>query len=146
MELTKRDGISYPNRILRQVVTRLPVQQYKFEYHSDWTDGRFYDCYFVFQNKEYVIEMDGKQHYKDSKWTTYEYQKEIDEYKNNLAESNNIQMIRIDCSISQFYYIGYNIPIFCILILALRAFWNIQSGCFTSIESITSCLKNICNF
>ena len=65
----------------------------------------FKDCYFerwpsrfdFYVNKQYIIEFDGIQHYKDTEffsWTLKDNQ-ERDNYKTNWCKENNIPLIRI---------------------------------------------------
>lgn len=99
------DNISYPNKIGRLVLSRLPVDEYIIEYEKEWTLGKVYDGYFIYNNEKYLLEFDGSQHFRDSKWTTLEQQKENDEIKNQLAKINNYKLIRIDCMEATFDYI-----------------------------------------
>lgn len=106
------DGVSYPNRLIRNVMNSFVVDKIKFEYCDAWTNGKLYDVYFEINNNKYVIEMDGAQHYniaRGSSWTSYEENKKNDEEKDKLAEKNNVNMIRINCKISRFSYIKKNI-------------------------------------
>ena len=59
-------GVSSPNRFIRTLISQLPVENISFEYRSKWTQGKYYDCYFEYNNKKYVIEMDGSQHFRDA--------------------------------------------------------------------------------
>lgn len=77
-------------------------------------DGKYrqgiYDFYFIFNNKKYIIEVDGKQH-KDgfNNKTTYEEQNFIDKCKDKLAMEHNINIIRLDCYYSDSKYIRKSI-------------------------------------
>lgn len=95
---------SYPNKFCRALLTALPVEEYEFEYIRDWTQGRRYDGYFKYENKKYLLEFDGLQHYTDSHWGAKEKQSENDELKNNLAKINGFKLIRIDCKDTSFVY------------------------------------------
>lgn len=100
------ENISYPNRYLRAFIGQLDVDNYIFEYSPDWLLGKRYDGYIKKGNKEYVIEMDGRQHSdKEYFGKTLEEQRRIDKLKDNLAVSHNIIMVRIDCRCSEPNYI-----------------------------------------
>lgn len=106
------DGISYPNRLIRNVMNTFVVDKINFEYCDTWTNGKLYDVYFEINDKKYVIEMDGIQHYdvsQGSAWASYEENQKNDKEKDRLAKENNINMIRIDCKISRLSYIKKNI-------------------------------------
>ena len=58
-----------------------------------------YDNYFVYNNKEYILEMDGGFHSIDNLMNgqTVEESKSIDDYKDTMAKEHGIEVIRIDC-------------------------------------------------
>ncbi|WP_297419326.1 hypothetical protein [Clostridium sp.] len=95
------DGISYPEKFMCSVLEQLKIdfknQLSKKDFN--WCDKYKYDFYFKLNNKEYIIEMDGEWHNKDNNLNgqTKEESKEIDNYKNELADEHNIEVIRIDC-------------------------------------------------
>ena len=99
------DGISYPNKFLRNFILQLPIDNFKFEYEADWSQEKKYDAYFSYQGKQYVVEIDGQQHHRDALYTTIEEQEENDALKNELAQKANFIMIRIDAVISSSEYI-----------------------------------------
>lgn len=105
------DGISYPNKFARSFLDQLPIESYICEYHPDWAKFYFYDNYFEYNNKKYIIEMDGGFHYKDvssynKSLSEIQY---IDRIKTELANQNGIEVIRIDCQESDCDYIKNNI-------------------------------------
>lgn len=104
------DGVSYPNKILRAFlkVLSLQVDDFEFEKSFDWSNNRQYDGYFAKDGKEYLVEMQGGQHYKDA-WTTKEETQNIDEEKKQLAQKNGIDIIYVNCYKSDFDYIKGNI-------------------------------------
>lgn len=55
------DGVSYPNKILRALlkVFSSKVDSFEFEKSFDWSNNRQYDGYFIKNNKEYIVEMQG---------------------------------------------------------------------------------------
>lgn len=103
------DGITFPNKILRSFMLQLPVFNLKFEYKSNWTQNKIYDCYFEYNNQKYVIEMDGEQHFRDAFYQSYEERHQNDLLKDKIAEENNIIMIRINCSNGSYEQIYANI-------------------------------------
>lgn len=91
------DGISYPNRFIRNILKLLNIKfisEYKIcNYNYS------YDIYFQYMNKHYLIEMDGG--YGHGKRETPQYsideQIRIDKDKDSIAQKHGYTMIRIDC-------------------------------------------------
>lgn len=105
------DGVSYPNKFVRNFVKQLKVGNINFEYSPDWAKRYFYDCYFEYNDNKYIIEVDGRQHFKDSsnfKLTLKETQKR-DEEKTALAIENGCVLIRIDAQKSNKDYLSSQI-------------------------------------
>lgn len=104
---TCSDGISYPNKFVRNVLGKLPLQNLTYEYKIDGNNQYSYDDYFIYNSQEYVIEVDGAQHYEDGKfWNdTSEEQQNRDKEKDELAKRNNIIVIRIDARKSDPLYL-----------------------------------------
>ena len=104
------DGISYPNKLIRQVLKQLNVD-FIPEYSPSWIKPKKYDCYFEYKNKKYIIEMDGAQHYYEKSISKYSLadRKFNDKVKDEAAELHDIKVIRIDCLISDIDYIRANI-------------------------------------
>ena len=101
------DGVSYPNKFGRAFLCQLPISNFKCEYHPDWAKSYFYDNYFEYDNKSYILEMDGAQHYMEAfngKQTLKDRQI-IDNVKTELAISHGINIIRICCLESDCEYI-----------------------------------------
>lgn len=104
------DGLSFPFKFVSNVMSELQ-EHYEFymsfEECYDWCKyvnsnkikktGR-YDIYFKYNNKKYLIEVDGDWHRKDNNLSgqTVEQSKEIDEWKDRLAKENNFTLIRIN--------------------------------------------------
>ena len=99
------DKVSYPNKFVRAFLEQLPIKNLKFEYKDVWTCNKIYDNYFEYLDQKYVVEVDGNQHKRDTQWSTYEWQKNNDDYKDQLAIDNNYHMIRIPCGRSRDYKI-----------------------------------------
>ena len=87
------DGISYPNKFLRAFIKQLPITEYIFEYSPKWARNKRYDAYFIFDNKEYVVEMDGIQHTKTTYWSSYKEQKDNDVEKEYFAKNNGVNVV-----------------------------------------------------
>lgn len=106
------DKISIPNKIMFGILEQLNIN-FITEYSPKWISPKRYDFYFKINNEEYIIEMDGIQHKKDSSfksnWISLDEQLKIDEYKNNMAKINKIKIIRIDCEFSDINFIKENI-------------------------------------
>ena len=104
------DGISYPNKIGFNLLEQLGIN-FEFEYNPDWIKPKRYDFYFILNGKQYILEMDGYWHNNDNKLSgqTAEESQAIDDYKDMKAKENGIEVIRIDCKISDLEYIKNNI-------------------------------------
>ncbi|WP_346938198.1 hypothetical protein [uncultured Clostridium sp.] len=107
------DGFSinekYVFNLLEQLGITFKTQLSKADF--TWCDKYKYDFYFIYNNKEYIIETDGGWHYKDNTMSgqTKEETKAIDNYKDKLAEEHGIKVIRIDCEFSDLKFIENNI-------------------------------------
>ena len=104
------DRISYPNKFMFNILEQLNIN-FISEYSPKWIKRKRYDFYFELNNKKYIIEMDGGWHTKDNKFNgqTKEESKDIDDYKNKMAEEHNIEVVRINCCKSELEYIKCNI-------------------------------------
>lgn len=105
------DGISYPNKFGRAFLEQVCGDDFQCEWQPDWAKPYFYDTYFEYNGKEYIVEMDGWFHYQDSPYArcSLEEQKSADATKDKLAMNHNINVIRIDCLKSDCNYIKNNI-------------------------------------
>ena len=106
------DGISYPNKFAHELFSQLSNQyiKYDYEFSPEWAGKLRYDNHIILlDGKELLIEMDGAFHYLKSN----SYVINNDELKNNLADSHNMKMIRINCNYdktgNRFNYIKNNI-------------------------------------
>ena len=104
------DGVSYPNKLLHQLLFLRKgfVEKFDFEYKDSWTNDKKYDGYFKLNGIEYLCEMHGSPHYQDA-WNSVEEVQENDRYKEELAKKNRYNLIVIDCRIEIFSYIVPNI-------------------------------------
>ncbi len=105
------DGISYPNKFVRSFLRQLPIDNINYEYSSDWAKPYKYDDYFEYNGRKYLVEADGKQHYRDCVFfdKTLEERQQIDNEKTNLAIKNGFILIRINCSESTMEYMKNSI-------------------------------------
>lgn len=105
------NNYSYPNKFMSFILDSLNIE-YIAEYYSDWTQGKYYDFYFVVDNKAYIIEMDGIFHFENIHNCLQE-NIDNDRLKDELALKNNIELIRIDCNYNaikdRFLYIKNNV-------------------------------------
>ena len=101
-------SFSYPERFMGNLLNMLNI---KFipEYSPKWISPKRYDFYLP--NKQIIIEMDGAWHYIDNNMNGQSKDdiQENDKYKDELAKSNNLKVIRIDSYNSEFNYIKNNI-------------------------------------
>lgn len=107
------DGQSYPTKIMGNLLRQLNLD-FDTEYSPRWAideqgKQRRYDFYIPSMNL--IIEMDGGFHYKDNKMNgmTADESKKIDRWKDDIAKSNEIQVIRIRSDVSELKYIMNNI-------------------------------------
>lgn len=139
------DYISYPNKYIRCFIKQLDVENVNFEYSPKWAEGYFYDSYFEYKNKKYIIEMDGDFHFKDNRMNnqTKEKAKSLDIYKNKLARNNNVNIIRIDARKSDSTFIKNNIKnsIIAFLFDLSKVDWDKCDKFATS-----NYVKNFCEF
>lgn len=120
------DGLSYPNKISRELIRQLSDQIYsiQYEFSPRWCiykdfkgndhKGR-YDNFITLKNQDKVIlEMDGGFHTMNNNMSgqTKELSQYIDEQKDKLAMLHGYKVIRIDCNYlnnDKFEYIKNNI-------------------------------------
>lgn len=107
------DGVSYPEKFAFAFLKQLPINNMIFQYNPEWIKPKRFDFYFEFNDKKYILEMDGGLGHGRK---TFGHIDESDGYglktdikKDKLAKENNIEVIRIDCLKSQKEYIKNNI-------------------------------------
>lgn len=116
------DGISYPNKFMCNLLSQLKEQKqiidFKTEYSPRWITPKRYDFYFEINNKKYIVEMDGglghgNRNYSRSSEKIIEQSKDLDNYKDELANEHNIEVIRINCdyykAVNRFNHIKNNV-------------------------------------
>ena len=105
------DGYSYPNKFMYNSLLQIEdtLDYLDREYRPEWCKYTYknkecygiYDIYFIKNNKEYIIEMDGGLGHGNRSYTNSDRDKEEllfrDAEKDRLANEHNIEVIRIDC-------------------------------------------------
>ena len=143
------DGVSYPEKIMCNILIQLDVK-FKKEYSSEWSNGKRYDFYFIYNNNKYIIETHGKQHYKESfsrcGGRTLKEEQENDKNKYELAVKNGIKpenYIVIDCRYSDLDFIKNNI-----INSRLNKIFNLSKVDWIKIgkDSEKSLIKEVCDY
>lgn len=105
------DGISYPNRVIANVLKSMNIQ-FTTEYSPEWAYGKRYDFLFNLNNELYILEAHGKQHYcggfEAINGKTLEEEISNDKYKKQIAIKNGFDIqhyIVVDCRKSTIAYI-----------------------------------------
>ena len=94
------NGISYPNRFIVSLLDQLNVNHFQPEWSPEWVGKCRYDAYFIHNNQEYIVEMDGGiGHGGIDRVTGGTDIKglERDAFKDQQAEKQGVIVIRIDC-------------------------------------------------
>ena len=96
------DGISFPNKLMYNILTQLQVDFINEVTHRtdgfDWISNDYrYDFYVNIPNDPILIEMDGRFH-TGSFFQTYTETHETDVIKDLMAKNNGFRVIRIDCA------------------------------------------------
>ena len=95
------DGISYPNRFIVSLLSQLDIDIFMPEWSPEWIGRYRYDVYFIYNEKEYIIEMDGGLGHGYIDFRTGEQDKDglsRDIIKEELARLHDVTLIRIDCN------------------------------------------------
>lgn len=98
------DGISYPNRFIVTLLSQLQIDCFDREWSPEWVGRCKYDAYFVYNNQEYIVEMDGGLGHGGIDIATQGKDVlglERDIFKDEQARLHNIEVIRIDCRYEQ---------------------------------------------
>lgn len=149
------DGISYPEKFMMNLLEQLKIHnqlnnfvcQYS-KTNNKWCNTYKYDFYFKYNNKEYIIETHGIQHYEENtkfKQTLKEVQ-ENDRNKKELALSNKIKeenYIIIDCRESKLEFIKDNI-----INSRLNNIFNLNGIDWIKIGQVSekSLVKEVCDY
>lgn len=105
------DGISMPEKFAIYLFKQLGID-FETQKRFDWAKNKKYDIYFTLKNEEFICEINGLQHYEESKrGCTLIQQKCNDMLKYNLATQNGIKSenyIVIDARYSEFKWLREN--------------------------------------
>lgn len=107
------DKISMPNKIAYYTLKSISeIKNYQREYTPKWAEHYRYDNYFEYDNKKYIIEMDGSVGHGNKKYKSTENDTDgikRDLIKNKLAKNHNIILYRIDCTSNDYHIIFQNL-------------------------------------
>lgn len=103
------DGISFGEKVFYNVLDQLNID-FDTQFLQDWSNGRIYDFVFRCNEINYLVEVDGSQHFIASGFSvSLDEQIQIDREKDKLALDNGYKLVRIDCKISDIKYIRESI-------------------------------------
>lgn len=108
------NSMSYPNKFLRVILKMIDgIMNLQFEKTFTLQNNKIirYDAVFEYQNKTFVIQINGGQHYYDCGFNQFDVniQKEKDQIKKTFAENNHMIYIDINAKKSQFFLIKKNL-------------------------------------
>ena len=93
------DGISFPNKLIYEVVSLTDAKNVEPEWCPEWLKPNRFDLYFEYNNKQYIVEMDGGLGHGNRSYSSKENNTDgltVDMFKDELAKQHNIDVIRID--------------------------------------------------
>jgi len=111
------DSISYGEKIISNLLKQLKIE-FKIQPSKKifkWCNNYRYDFYFELNDEDYILEVNGRQHYEQSGWEKGKSlvdEQENDKLKKELALANGIKpknYIIIDCRESTLEFIKQNI-------------------------------------
>lgn len=109
------DNYSLPNKFSYYLFKSLNIiQNYEREYNPDWLKPYYYDNYFEYDGKKYVVEMDGGLGHGNKSFNSCKKDTEglrRDKIKDNLAKKHGIIVIRVNSEISDLNFLKKNIQI-----------------------------------
>lgn len=139
------DGISYPEKFIYSILEQLNIT-FVFQLTNknfEWCNKYKYDFYFELDNKKYIIEADGKFHKFDNNMNgqTKEESKSIDDEKDRLAEEHEIEVIRINCELSDLCFIKNKV-----LKSKLNKLFNLKQIKWSKCEdfALSNLVKKVC--
>ena len=137
-------GISYPEKFIMSLLDQLKVNYIK-EYSPEWIKPKRYDFYFELDNKKYIIETHGRQHYTNSGFPILpQEQQTIDKHKRILALKNGINYyIELDCRKSDMIWITNSI-----LNSELNKIFGLSQIDWSKCEefALNDIVKEVCNY
>lgn len=141
------DGFSYPEKFMYYLLIQLKIE-FTWEKTFTWSQGRRYDFHFIYKDNDYLIEINGEQHYsnafKGTSSRTLEEEQENDRLKVKLAIENGIEhYIVIDARESDMEYIKNSIKK-----SGISNIFDLSSIDWFKIEenSISTFVKTACDF
>lgn len=97
------DGISFGEKLISYLL-KVNNIKYVSQYSPSWIGNKRYDFYIPIKNM--IIEVNGRQHYKETNWGDFNKLIENDTYKEKMALNNNIKhYIKLNCSESDIDFI-----------------------------------------
>lgn len=99
-----KDGVSYPNKFMYSLLEQLNIK-FETEYSPKWIGRKSYDFYL--KDYKVIIEMDGELGHGNKSWDNKEDINGffIDMEKDQIAESRQIKVVRIDSKKSNIDYL-----------------------------------------
>lgn len=143
-----KDGISYPEKFMISFLNQLNIN-YVYQLSKtnfDWCGKYKYDFYFEYDNKSYIIETNGIQHYEkaftNKKGKTLEDNIQNDKCKRRLAVDYVDEYIELDCRKSDSEYIINSIKNSLLSII-----FSLDDIDFISCQkyALSSIIVNVCN-
>lgn len=137
------DEISYPEKFVINLLDQLNIE-YLFQFVSNWSNNKRYDFYFEYNDKKYIIETHGSQHYVLSGFSTPKEEQQNDQYKKELALKNNINYyIELDCRKSNVEWIRNSI-----INSELNSIFDLSQIDWLKCEefALSNMVKEICNY
>lgn len=142
------DKTSYGEKFVEDFLRQLEIDYIK-EYKPSWSNNCRYDFYFEHNNKQYIIEVHGVQHYKQTgrkgeRVRTLQEEQNNDKYKQKLALQNKINnYIILDCRNSNLKYIKNSI-----INSQLNEIFNLNNIDWLKCESfaLSNRIKEVCNY
>jgi len=104
------DSMSYPSKLMFNLLEQFHIN-FETEYSPDWIKPKRFDFYFELNKNKYIVETDGGWHKKDNNMSgqTADESISVDNFKDLKAIKNNIEVIRIDCELSELELIKNNV-------------------------------------
>lgn len=147
------DKQPYPQKLMFSVLEQLNISfdtEKKFDWckYIDFKSNKlkqgYYDFYFQLNDKKYIIETDGNFHTTNNSMNgqTKEESKYIDDEKDRLALEHGIEVIRVDCDISDLEYIKKN------AIIKLKILFNLNEINWLKAEdfALSNRVKEACEY
>lgn len=141
------DFVSFPNKLAFYTLNSIPeLKNYQREYSPNWVKPCRYDNYFTYNDKEYIIEMDGnighgKMKYKSTEKDVDGLQRDL--LKDQKALEHKIKLYRIDCTSNNYDTIYDNLNFTLKNILGYFPLLDKQAIITSSTKNI---VKEVCNY